>query len=139
MRSKCLSLCGIVCVLLVASVAYGQGVGTSGDITGKVVDPSGAVVAKASVIAVDTAKGIQHVAATDDNGRYRFSGLPPAIYDITAQGQGLTSEVRKQVKVSLGETVVLDFHMGISAVSSQVVVSATAVEAPIVDVERASQ
>src|SRR5258706_15525880 len=84
-------LTGGLCLLL-ASVFYGQGVGTSGDITGTVVDPSGAAVVKASVIAVDTAKGFQRSAITDESGHYRFSGMPPAVYAVTAEGQGFGRE-----------------------------------------------
>src|SRR5258707_1135882 len=131
-------LTGTLCLLL-ASVLYGQGVGTSGDITGAVVDPSGAAVVKASVVAVDTAKGFQRSATTDESGHYRFSGMPPAVYAVTAEGQGFARETRT-VTVALGETMITDFHLKLSGLSNQVEVTAEAVEAgPVVDVERASQ
>src|SRR6266567_2190172 len=58
---------GTCVLLLLTSALYGQGVGTSGDITGAVIDPSGAIVVKASVVALDTAKGFQRTG----NGRKR--------------------------------------------------------------------
>jgi hypothetical protein len=42
---------------LTTSVAHAQGVGSSGSINGTVTDPAGAVVPKASILAVETAKG----------------------------------------------------------------------------------
>src|SRR5689334_5934476 len=98
---------GMVCLVLFAGMCYGQGVGTSGDIAGTVVDPAGAVVENASVIAVEAARGIQHTARTDSTGHYRFSGLPPAIYELTAQGGGFASELHKNVTVILGETTIV--------------------------------
>ncbi len=129
---------GALCLLL-TSVFYGQGVGTSGDIAGIVVDPSGAAVANASVVAADTAKGFQRNAVTDESGHYRFNGLPPAVYAVTAEGQGFAREART-VTVALGETMIADFHLKLSGVTNQVEVTAEAVDAaPVVDVERASQ
>jgi hypothetical protein len=131
-------LTGIWCLLL-ASVLYGQGVGTSGDISGTVVDPSGAAVTKVSVVAIDTAKGFQRTAITDESGHYRFSGMPPAVYSVTAEGQGFARETRT-VTVALGETMVTDFHLKLSGLTNQVEVTAEEIETgPVVDVVRASQ
>ncbi len=130
---------GTCVLLLLTSALYGQGVGTSGDITGAVIDPSGAIVVKASVVALDTAKGFQRTAATDVSGHYRFSGLPPATYTVTVEGQGFAPEARS-VTVALGETVNADFHLKLQGVTSQVEVTAIIADTtPLVDVERASQ
>src|SRR5437016_6072898 len=99
-----LRISSLVFLLLLASLACAQGVGTSGDMAGTVTDSTGAVVTKITVTATDKAKGIQHTTITDDNGHYRFNGLPPAVYEVTAQGSGLASEVHKNVTVALGET-----------------------------------
>ncbi len=130
---------GTCVLLLLTSALYGQGVGTSGDITGTVVDPSGAVVVKASVVALDPAKGLKHTAITDQSGHYRFTGLPPAIYTVTAEGQGFAPEART-VTVALGETINADYHLKPQGVNSQVQVTVEMTDtAPVVDVERASQ
>src|SRR5262245_58977020 len=127
-----------VLFLLFTSFIHSQ-VGTSGEISGTVVDQSGAVMVKASVIAVETAKGLQHSTITDANGHYRFGGLPPAVYSVTAESKGFTSEQRKGVTVTLGETAIIDFRLRISGTSEAVEVKVEANEGPIVDVERPSQ
>src|SRR5579863_7097505 len=138
MRLLCLLTSRLVVLLLLAGFACAQGVGTSGEIKGAVVDPSGAAVANASVIAVETAKGIQHSTVTDESGHYRFRELSPTVYDITAQGQGFAPEMRKDVKVVLGETAIIDFSLRLSSVTNEVEVRAEAASAPMVNVERAS-
>ncbi len=57
----------------------------SGDIAGTISDPSGAGIPKATILALETGKGIRHIAETDASGEYRLTGLPPARYDVTTQ------------------------------------------------------
>ncbi len=139
MRSITLLSCVFFCFLLAAGAAYGQGVGTSGEITGTVVDPTGALIVKAPVVAVETAKGIRHSATTDDSGRYRFTGLSPATYSVIALIPGFASEAQTNVVVILGETATVDFHLKVAGVSSKVEVIEVSSEPPVVDTERASQ
>src|SRR6185369_2141758 len=116
----------VVCLLLATSWACAQSAGTSGNISGTVVDPTGAVVEHASIVAVEDDKGIQHNAETDSRGHYRFSGLSPAIYTVTVQSQGFASEERQNIAVVLGGTTTLDFLLQVAAVTSQVQVEQSA-------------
>jgi hypothetical protein len=118
--------------------AWAQGAGTSGGISGIVVDPNGSAAAKASVVAVDNAKGIQHRTESDVYGHYHFGGLPPAIYTLTVKSAGFAPEVRKSIVVVLGETTIVDFHLQVSTVTNQVEIEVKTVT-PVVDVERGSQ
>ena len=54
-----------LCLWFATGPAYAQGVGSSGDITGTVIDSSGAGIPKATILAVDNEKGIQHTTETD--------------------------------------------------------------------------
>lgn len=139
MKSTNRLACVLLCLLLASSAAFGQGVGTSGGISGTVVDPTGAALAKATVVAIETSKGIQHSTTTDGAGQYRFSGLAPATYSVTAQGPGFASEVQKAVVVTLGETATVDFQLKLSGVSDQVDVVEVPSHSSVVDTERSSQ
>lgn len=127
----------LVCLVLATGWACAQGAGTAGNISGTVVDPTGAVVARASVTAVENDKGIEHNTETDSRGRYRFS-VPPAIYTVTARSQGFSPEKRQNITVVLGGTTTVDFLLQLEAVTNQVKVDVSA-ETPIVDIERSSQ
>jgi hypothetical protein len=116
--------------------ALAQGVGSSGEIRGTVTDSTGAVVPKTNVLAVETARGEQHTATTDNGGGYRFTGLAPASYDVTAQIHGFQSEIVKGVVVNVGQITTLDFHMKVATSSATVEVNA---EPPVVETERGSQ
>lgn len=124
------------CLLLAISGAHAQGVGSSGDIKGTVTDPSGAVVPKANVTAVETDRGIPHTTVTDADGQYQFAGLPPTTYNVSVQISGFETLNQKGVQVGVGQTSLVDFRLKV-ATSGQVV-EVTA-ESPVVETERGSQ
>ena len=131
-----LMACLAVCLLLGTSVAHAQGVGASGDIKGTITDPSGGVLPKATVVVAETEKGFRRTTTSEDNGQYRVTGLPPATYDVSAELAGFQREVRKGVVVSVGQTVILDFQLKVSQLTTQVEVTG---EAPLVDTEKSKQ
>jgi Carboxypeptidase regulatory-like domain/TonB dependent receptor len=122
--------------LLLSGMAYAQGVGASGDITGTVTDPSGAVIVKGTVTATDVAKGVKRSADTDSDGRYIIAGLQPSVYSISVAKAGFQTELMKNVTVTVGQVLTLDFHMKVSQVSEAVEVTT---EAPVVDTEKTGQ
>jgi hypothetical protein len=126
----------LTCVLLASPGAYAQGVGASGDIVGTVTDPSGAVVPRVSVVAVETARGTQYTTVTGATGQYRLTGLLPAQYNVTAQVTGFQTITQNGVVVNVGETSILDFSLHVSTSGQTVEVSAAP---PVVDTERGSQ
>ena len=126
----------LVCVLVESTPARAQGVGASGTINGTVVDPTGAVVPKALVVAVETDRGILHSTETDTNGFYRLTGLPPTTYDVTARATGFETMQQKGLEVSVGSIAVVDFHLTLATSKAVVEVSAAP---PVVEVQRGSQ
>ena len=126
----------LVCVLVATPAARAQGVGSSGTINGTVTDPTGAVVPKALVVAVESDRGVQHSTETDTNGFYRLTGLPPTTYDVTVKASGFEALQQKGLTVSVGGIAVLDFHLTIATSKATVEVNAAP---PVVEVQRGSQ
>src|SRR6202521_184937 len=128
--------CTFVCLLLAASVAHAQGVGTSGAITGTVTDASGAVLPKATINVVDSQTGLKREAETNSIGQFRATGLPPATYDVSAELRGFATEIRRSVTVAVGQTVISDFKLKPSQVATVIEVTD---QPPVVEIERGSQ
>jgi hypothetical protein len=127
----------VVLLLVFASLsANAQGVGTSGEIAGTVVDSAGGLLPKATISVVDAQTGLRRTTTTNGNGQFRVLGLAPASYDITAEMQGFATAVRKGVPVAIGQTVISDFRMQPSKVSTVVEVTD---QPPVVETERGSQ
>jgi hypothetical protein len=128
--------CVVVCIVLASSVAYAQGVGSSGEITGTVTDSSGAVLPKAFVTVVDTQTGLKRTAVTNGTGQFRAAGVAPATYDVSAELPGFATEIRRGVTVAIGQTVNSDFKLKPSQVATVVEVTD---QPPVVETERGSQ
>ena len=124
------------CLLFTASLAQAQGVGSSGAITGTVVDSSGAVLPKVAVTVVDTQTGVKREVVTDETGLYRVTGLSPSTFQVRVVIGGFATEIRKGVTVGVGQTVVADFRMKPSQVAMVIEVMS---EPPTVETERGSQ
>ena len=128
--------CTLVCLLLAASVAHAQGVGSSGEITGTVTDASGAVLPNVTVNVVDNQTGLKRTATTNGTGQFRAAGLSPATYDVSVERPGFATEIRRSVTVAIGQTVISDFKLKPSQVATVVEVTD---QPPAVETERGSQ
>jgi hypothetical protein len=73
---------------------YAQSGGTSGSILGTIVDPSGAVVANATVEIRNPVSGYQSSATTDGKGNFQFTNVPFNPYHMTARAQGFATSVQ---------------------------------------------
>jgi len=129
-------LCWFLSLLASAVGVFAQGVGTSGDIRGMIRDSSGAIMQNVAVAAVDTERGVRRTATTDSAGQYQITDLPPANYDVSVAMPGFAAQVQKSLVLNLGETLVVDFHMKVSAGNEVVEVTS---EPPVVDTARGSQ
>jgi hypothetical protein len=123
-------------LILACGEARAQGVGASGDIKGAVTDPSGAVVAGATIVAEQAEKGIRRTAVSDASGQYRLAGLPPTTYSVTAESTGFQTEVQMGAVVTIGTTTLLDFQLKLASGATQVEVTAAP---PVVETERGSE
>src|SRR5690349_4163805 len=122
--------------LLLPTMIYAQGLGSSGDLRGTVKDSSGAFLPHVPVSVTDAATGFERTTTSGEAGEFHLTGLPPATYDVTAKGSGFATEIRKGVVVSLGRTVVIDFQLTPASVSTVVEVNG---EPPLVETTRGSQ
>src|ERR1700674_3245618 len=111
------------CLIVATFLARAQGVGSSGEITGTVTDSSGGLVLKATVSVVDAQTGLKRTATTNNSGQCRAAGLPPATYDVSVEMAGFATELRKNVTVAVGQTVISDFKLNLSRVATVVEVT----------------
>jgi carboxypeptidase family protein/TonB-dependent receptor-like protein len=95
-----------------------------GAIRGTVSDPSGAVVAGASVTATNVATSVDSKATTDANGNFTIPFLPPGVYRVTVEQPGFKKAVFEKVNVSIGETIRQDAILAVGEVSQSVSVEA---------------
>jgi Carboxypeptidase regulatory-like domain/TonB-dependent Receptor Plug Domain len=124
----------IACGLLVCLVALCMCVSpvsaqsaSTGALAGTVTDPSGGVIAGATVTATSLATGQVRTATTDANGSYKFSLLPPGNYSVRFSATGFKTAEVPSITVNVTETVALDRGLEIGSQNQEVTVSSTAV------------
>jgi Carboxypeptidase regulatory-like domain len=96
---------------------------TTGDITGTVTDPTGAVVPNATVMLKNTESGAIQTRSTNPQGSYRFPLLSPGTYSISVSASGFQS-IKKTVAVAVGQTAAANIHLELGAASQTIEVSA---------------
>ena len=107
---------------------------TSGDISGTVSDPSGAVIKDAIVNIKSLDTGAAQTTATGDTGLYRFSLLRPGRYSIKVTQQGFQGAER-QISVNIGQVTTANFTLKVGQATEVVEVTGAL---PVVNVESAA-
>jgi hypothetical protein len=108
-------------ILIVAGAAWVQGQSAStGALEGTVRDPAGAEVAGAQVILLNPATDQSQSATADDHGRYRFSMLSPAPYQVTITATGFKTALLDRVTINVSEVPVLDARLEPGAASESI-------------------
>src|SRR5690242_8800397 len=97
-----LSIAVIFCALVVSAQV------NTGTISGVVQDPTGAVIAGATVTVRDVDTGAVRNLTSDAGGRYLAPVLPTGNYEVTAQQAGFQTEVRSGITLTVGREEVIN-------------------------------
>ncbi|MBX7174139.1 MAG: TonB-dependent receptor [Pyrinomonadaceae bacterium] len=116
-------------VTLFSSVAIlAQAQATAADLVGTVTDPTGAVVAGATVTAKNSATNISRSAVSGADGSYQLIGLPPGSYQVTTEAKGFKKTVIPQVTLTIGQSAELTIKLEVGSADVVVNVDADSVE-----------
>lgn len=125
-RAIALALALIAC-LFAATAALAQT--SSGAVTGRIVDATGAALPGVTVTATNTKTGFTRSVVTDAEGRYSFPALPVGTYNVSAELQGFTTVTTRGVDVQVATPSTINVTLKQAAVAEQITVTA---EAPLV-------
>ena len=112
------------CALLSLAGATSLAQGTTGQLTGTVVDPNGAVVQGATVTARNRDTGLERQVTTGEDGAFSIQLLPPGLYRVEAMGQGFSAAVVEEVRVQITQTATLNISLAVAGSASSVTVTA---------------
>ena len=102
----------------------------NGTISGLVVDPTGAIVIGADVLAANDATGVQYPAKTNQDGIYLVSSLPPGTYRLQVSKIGFKTLIKPDIVLNVQDALAINFTLPVGAISEVVTVTAGA---PIVN------
>jgi hypothetical protein len=96
--------------------ANAQSGGTSSGISGTVLDPSGAVVANATVEIHNAVSGFDRTTTTDSSGRFSFPNVPFNPYHMTVTAPGFTQTAQDvEIRSALGMNVKVNLTVASSS------------------------
>jgi Carboxypeptidase regulatory-like domain/TonB dependent receptor len=108
------------------AVARAQETVNYASISGRVTDPSGAVIPGAQVTARQTATNFTVAATTDVEGRFRFPYLKVGPYEVIVRLSGF-ADLTRQLTLTVGAAFELALSLRLAALEHQVTVSAPAI------------
>ncbi len=132
MRNRC--LCALaVALLLIAGTSWAQE--SRGSITGRVLDPQGAVIPGAQVVITNLDTNVAARATTNETGYFEVILLNPGMYSVAVEAAGFKKTVRSNIQLQVGGRLGLDFQLEVGQLAETVEVTA---EAPLLDTTTAS-
>lgn len=110
---------------LAVSCVYAQESITSASVSGRVLDPSGAVVRGAAVEARQTDTNVKTATESDNEGRFRLPYLRPGGYEIMVRQAGFSDAIRS-LTVSAGSAFEVPIALTVSASKEAITVQSDA-------------
>src|SRR5438876_2943124 len=99
---------------------------TFGEVTGRVTDPSGAVIPGASVTLTNVNTNAVRNVVTTEAGNYTFPSVAPGFYRLRTELPGFKAAVSEAVEVQIQQAVRLDMVLQVGQISETIEVAATA-------------
>jgi hypothetical protein len=100
--------------------------GVTASISGTVTDPSGAVVAGATVTATNVDTGVAATLTTNAQGFYSFQSLPLGNYSISVQQKGFKGYTQTSLVLDVNSALVIDVKLSVGSATETVEVSSDA-------------
>jgi hypothetical protein len=126
------ALLALTLFLLAPITVCAQETLTNASVSGRVLDPSGALVPHTTVTALAIATNQTYTVETDAQGRFRLPYLPVGEYRISAQARNF-AETSRQVRLTVGSAFDVTLQLSISTTATSVQVTE---EPPVIEGNR---
>src|SRR4051794_21181223 len=123
-----LSLTFLLLTMLLIAPLHVNGQAISGDLTGTVLDPTGAAIPNAKVEGVNAETNVTATTTSNQNGEYRLANLQPGTYTINVTAAGFAAGSLRNVRVNLNQIATANMTLQVGQTQTTVEVT----EAPAV-------
>jgi len=113
----------VLALVALPSRTFGQ----NATVVGTVTDPSGGSVAGVTITITSASTGAVKTFTTNESGQYVAPDLPIGHYSIKANATGFKVVEQKDVTLTVGDRLRIDFQMAVGAASETVTVEANAI------------
>ncbi len=126
-------LAAVFLALPVSRLSYSQGI--TGSITGTVTDPSGAVVAGATVTVRDVETNGARVVTTSDAGTYTVTQLLPGHYEVKVDKSGFKTYDQSGITLVIDQVAQINAQLTVGSEAQNIEVTSTG---PVIQTEDSS-
>jgi hypothetical protein len=113
-----------IAILMLGGVATAQN--TSGTITGRITDTTGASISGARVSVMNAGSGDKRNLVTDPSGNYTAALLLPGSYTVTSEKEGFKTQVQTGITLQVDQTVRVDAALEVGSTNERIEVTANA-------------
>src|SRR5689334_13653915 len=122
MKFKTAFLAALLTLLvLIPSRIFAQAI--SGDLTGAILDATGAAIPNATVTAQNDATGTKVTVPANNDGVYHLTNLRVGTYTLTASATGFATATAKNLKVELSNTLTQNLTLAVGNIATAVEVT----------------
>src|SRR5271168_2014612 len=121
--------------ILAVSFSYAHAVEVTARIKGTVTDPTGAVVAKATVTVTNSQTGVVTTTTTSSSGDYLFPALPIGNYSITVAAPGFKGFTATGITLNIDQEFVEPVQLTLGSSADTVSVEADSVQVNTTDIQ----
>ena len=97
--------------------------GKTASVTGNVTDPTGALIANATVTVTNSA-GFKQTATSNAQGAYTLTGLPPGTYDLSVSAPNFKTFQTSSITFNAGDIVPMDASLEAAGAKTEISVEA---------------
>ncbi len=108
-------VCGLF-LIIVSGIGIAQSQSEAGSLDGMVSDSQGEPLPGVVLTITSPVLVGERIQVTNAAGRYRFLGLPPGNYALTAELEGFVTVERPNITVRLGQPTVVNVTMTLASV-----------------------
>lgn len=113
----------LLAVLLLPMACLAQS--TRGGLAGSILDPTGAVIANAHIVATQLDTGAKYEATSSSAGAYHFPELALGRYDVLVSSSGFASSTMRGVLISINSVTALNVTLKPGSTSESITVDAS--------------
>src|SRR5262245_52077862 len=105
---------------------------TNASLTGRITDPSKAVIVDAKIAAISADTNLRYETTTNGSGQYYLANLPPGPYRLEIERSGFKKLIKPDVIVHVQDALEINFEMALGETSDAITVEGGA---PLVNTE----
>ena len=117
---------GVAFAFLASFTSVLRAQSTNASLTGRVTDPTKALIADAKIAAISAGTNVRYETTTNGSGEYYLANLPPGSYRIEIEKAGFKKLIKPDVIVHVQDALAIDFAMTLGATSETITVEAGA-------------